>query len=107
MFKVTRFDSEGLFGYKQITTFFEDFGIAEHFGFDAVRDTYDRALEAWKDDYKFLTELVMVLNWKIWEHYEKNEALARVYNDLWQKADRYATTHLKGEELQYFYRTTD
>lgn len=107
MFGVTRFDSEGLFGYTQITTFFEDFGIAEPFGKNAILDTYKRGLEYAKTDYKVLTELVMVLNWKIWEHYEKNEALARIYNDLWQKADNYATGHLKGDELTYFYRTTD
>ena len=107
MFGVKRFDSEGLFGYKQITTFFEDFGIAEPFGKNAILDTYKRGLEYAKTDYKVLTELVMVLNWKIWEHYEKNNKLAEIYNDLWIKADRYATANLKGDELQYFYRTTD
>ena len=107
MFNVTRFDSEGAFGYTQITTFYEDFGIAEPFGKNAILDTYKRGLEYAKTDYKVLTEFVMVLNWKIWEHYEKNEALARIYNDLWQKADAYATNNLKGEELRYFYRTTD
>ena len=107
MFNVTRFDSEAFCGYTQITTFFEDFGIAEPFGKTAILDTYKRGLEYAKTDYKVLTEFVMVLNWKIWQHYEKNEALARIYNDLWEKADRYAITHLKGEELSYFYSTTD
>lgn len=107
MFKVARFDSEAFCGYTQITTFFEDFGIAEPFGKSAILDTYKRGLEYAKTDYKVLTEFVMVLNWKIWQHYEKNEALARIYNDLWIKADKYATTNLKGDELTYFYRTTD
>ena len=49
----------------------------------------------------------MVLNWKIWEHYETNEPLAKLYNDLWEQADNYACNNLKGEELDYFYRTTD
>ena len=101
------FNSEEAFGYTQITTFYMDFGIAEHFGKNAILDTYKNGLEYAKTDYKVLTELVMVLNWKIWEHYQTNEALARVYNDLWQKADAYATKHLKGEELKYFYRITD
>ena len=49
----------------------------------------------------------MALNWKIWEHYETNEQLAEVYNTLWRKAQQYAIEHLKGEELSYYYRTTD
>ena len=61
----------------------------------------------WKNNYKYLTELVMVLNWKIWEHYETNEPLAKLYNDLWEQANNYACNNLKGEELNYFYRTTD
>lgn len=94
-------------GYETKTTFWEDFSIADVFGIDAVKDTYNRAFKGWKDNYEYLTELVMVLNWKIWQHYEKNEPLARVYNDLWQQADLYAVENLKGEELDYFYRTTD
>jgi hypothetical protein len=96
-----------VYGYETKTTFWEDFSIADVFGIDAVKDTYNRAFKGWKDNYEYLTELVMVLNWKIWQHYEKNEPLARVYNDLWQQADLYAVENLKGEELEYFYRTTD
>ena len=94
-------------GYKPITTFWEDFSIADQFGKAAVKDTYKRAFEGWKSDYKYLTELVMVLNWKIWYWYEKNEAMAELYNQLWEEADRYACENLKGEELSYFYSTTD
>ena len=89
------------------TTFWQDFSIADKFGIQAVKDTFNRAFEEWKNNYIYLTELVMVLNHKIWEHYETNEPLARVYNDLWERADEYAYTNLKGEELSYFYRTTD
>ena len=95
-------------GYETITTFWEDFSIADIFNIDAIRDTYKRAFREWKDDYKYLTELVMVLNWKLWQHYEKgNEQLARVYDELWRKADEYAQDNLQGEELEYFYETTN
>ena len=107
MFNVKIFDSESAFGYKQITTFYMDFGLAEPFGERAIRDTYKNGLEYAKTDYKVLTEFVMVLNWKIWEHYGHNERLVEIYNDLYEQADRYATAHLKGDELAYFYRTTD
>ena len=105
--KVKVFDSETAFGYTQISTFYQDFGIAEIFGINAVRDTYKQAFASWKYDYKYLTELVMVLNWKIWEHFKTNTALAEVYNDLYEKAKKYATTHLKGVELEYYYKTTN
>lgn len=98
---------EEMTGYKPITTFYEDFSIADKFGIEAVKDTYNRAMESWKTNYKYLTELVMALNWKIWEHYETNEPLARVYNDLWLEAQDYAFENLKGEELNYFIRTID
>ena len=98
---------EEMTGYKPITTFYEDFSIADRFGISAIKDTFKRAFENWKDNYKYLTELVMALNWKIWEHYENNEKVARVYSDLWEKADGYAMDNLKGEELKYFLSTTD
>ena len=93
--------------YSCFTTFFEDFSIADKFGVDTIKDTYARALKEWKSNYKYLTELVMMLNWKIWQYYGKNDGLAIVYNELWQKADTYACEHLKGEELSYYYSTTD
>ena len=68
---------------------------------------YERIFEEWKGNYKYLTELVMVLNSKIWQWFEKNAALAAIYNDFWKIADQYALNNLKGEELDYFYRVTD
>jgi len=98
---------EKMTGYKPLTTFWSDFSMAEQFGIEAVKGTFKRAFEEWKGDYKFLTELVMVLNHKIWQWYEKNDELARVYNALWEEADNYGCENLKGEELDYFYKTLD
>lgn len=89
------------------TTFWQDFSIADAFGIAAVKDTYRRAFEEWKHDYRYLTDLVMVLNHKIWQWYQKNDALARVYNDLWDKTAQYAMENLKGEELNYYFEVTD
>ena len=97
-----------VFGYETKTTFWDDFSIADRFGVDAIKDTYDRAKKEWKDDVVYFTELVMVLNWKLWQHYENgNEFLARVYDTLWRQADEYAVNHFKGDDLTYFYQTTD
>lgn len=95
------------FGYEPKTTFWEDFSIADRFGVDAIKDTFSRAFNEWKDNYVYLTELVMVLNHKIWQHYETNETLARVYTEFYEQADLYACDNLKGDELTYFYNTTD
>ena len=94
--------------YEMKTTFWSDFTIADAFGANAIRDTFNRAFKEWRNDYEYLTELVMVLNWKLWDHYvKKNDEFALLYNELWLKADEYAVNNLHDEELEYFYRTTD
>ena len=97
---------EAMTGYKPITTFYEDFSIADKFGINAIKDTYKRAFNDWKSDYKYLTELVMVLNWKSWEH-ENNVQFCRLYSELFYELQDYAYNNLKGEELNYFIITTD
>ena len=54
-------------GYKFVSTFPSDFTIADKFGESAIRDTFNRAFNEWKSNYVYLTELVISLNWKIWE----------------------------------------
>ena len=62
-----------LIGYEMKTTFWLDFNIADRFGLDAIKDTYNRAFNEWKNNVEYATELVMVLNWKSWEHsYDKD-----------------------------------
>ena len=107
MFGFADWNIEEMTGYKPKTTFYMDFSIAETGGVNGIKDTYQRAMDAWKDNYVYLTELVMALNWKIWEHNDRNDVFAKLYNDLWMEADEYACTNLKGDELSYFYRTTD
>lgn len=104
---IKTFDSESTLGYKQITTFFMDFSIADNFGVNAIKDTYNRAFKAWKHDYKYLTELVMVLNWKIHQWYGENNEYAELYDTLWRECDDYAMDNLKGVKLRYFLKTTD
>lgn len=94
-------------GYELQTTFWSDFSIADLFGLPAVRDTFRRAFEEWKEDYKYLTELVLVLNHKIWQYHETRPEFAELYQSLWEQADRYATENLKDDELGYFLDTTD
>lgn len=94
-------------GYKPITTFYMDFSIADKFGLQAIQDTYNRAFEGWKSDYKYITELAMVLNWKCWRWYEVKDDYSRLYTELFHKLDEWIFNNLRGEELEYYIRITD
>lgn len=95
-------------GYKMQTTFWMDFTIADKFGENSIYDTYRRAVEGWKNNAKYMTELTLVLNWKIWQHHEKgNDDIAVVYDKLWRDCDNWCCENLKDEDLEYHYRVTD
>ena len=105
--RIETWNIENLTGYKPITTFYEDFSIADRFGVSAIKDTFKRAFEEWKGNYKYLTELVMALNWKCNRWYGEEDNYSKLYYDLYEKANGYALKNLKGDELSYFYRVTD
>ena len=107
MIQVEDWTIQEITGYVPQTTFYTDFSIADQYGLEAIQDTYNRSFNSWKNNYIYITELVMVLNWKIWRWYEHNEGYALLYNKLWEELDQYCLDHLKGEELEYYIRTTD
>jgi len=94
-------------GYEPMTSFYEDFSMYERFGTKAIKDMFDIAFKICEHNYKYLTELVMALNWKCWRWSEKDQAISKLYTELFQKAYDYAIENLKDEELTYFIRTTD
>lgn len=97
-----------MFNWEFKTTFYDDFTIADEFWLEAIKDTYNRAFWERKTDYKYLTELVIVLNWKIWWHNDRwNKEIALLYNDLRWQTDLYAQENLKWEELSYYLSITD
>ena len=103
----SKWNIEAELGYKPITTFWMDFSIAEQYSKAGVIDTFRRAMKDWKHNYKYLTELVMVLNHKIAQHHRTFPELANLYHQLFEQAELYALENLKGEELQYYYDTTN
>lgn len=107
MFTFENWTIEEQTGYKPITTFYMDFSIADKFGLDAIKDTYNRAFCGWKTNYMYITELAMVLNWKCWRWYEVNNELSKLYTDLYTKLDEWIMNNLKGEELDYYLSVTD
>jgi len=48
-------------GYDPMTTFWQDFSMADKFGNEAIADTYRKVKAEWKDNYKHWTELCLVL----------------------------------------------
>lgn len=97
------------FGYERKTTFYSDLTLAEPFGRKGITDTYDSVVKNWLGDHEYFTEFVLCLNHKIWEHYETDENLARIYDELWTKAADTYLEHYKDdrEALDYYFRVTD
>lgn len=98
--------------YEYFTTFWQDFDIAEIFGIDAIRETASRVFNEWKDDVRYLTELVMILNHKCWYFYEHNkQSLSELYADLYYEYNDKALDYLEEknnkEDLSYYIRTLD
>lgn len=94
-------------GYKVKTTFYTDFSIAERYGVDAIRSTFEQSFEEWNDNCKYVTELCMVLNWKMFRWFENNDELFNLYKELYTRLDRWCIENLKGDDLEYYYKTTD
>ena len=96
-------------GYEPKTTYWNDFETAEVFGGEKeIRALYKRAMKNWSDNVEYVTEICMVLNWRLHLWYQRgNMKLAQLYEELWKDCDKWCCTNLKGEDLQYFYRTTD
>lgn len=96
--------------YEWKTTFRMDFTIADSIGgVDDIRDTYKRGLEFATSKAEYYAEFVLVLNWKIWEWFEKDEKIARVYQDLWEQADMGIKKYFKGDDksIAYIYDFLD
>lgn len=94
-------------GYEPKTTFWQDFWIAIHFGKEAVLDTYKRAFNEWKSDHIYVTELALVLNHLVWALYEKDEDLARTFQQLYEQTDSWVWENLPEDEKVYYWRTLD
>ena len=77
--------------------FWQDFSIADRFGINGIKSTFIRAFREWKSNYKYLTELSMVLNHKIGYFYDHEKPMdarcnriAALYSELWEQVNDYA-----------------
>lgn len=103
-----------LTGYEPKTNYWERFSFTDGFVLaelepEGVEQLYKELFdEAKEKGVSHLTELVLVLNWKLHDHFHAgNKHLADVYNDLWDETARYCEDNLKGEDLKYYYQTVD
>lgn len=103
------------YGYEFTSTFHSDFDIADHFGVDAVEDTFKRAVAEWKDDIVMMAELCIVTNHRLWFWYsnsknnKKADQLARTYDKLYKTVNNlvYAEGAYSQEDLNKYFELTD
>lgn len=112
--------------YERKYTFYSDFGIAEFcevYKADAgaVKDTYKRVEESWGSSIEAITEVVMVLNHKIWSFYDNVDSsylgcseewrqhFMEVYQELYERCVAFIekTFANDSEALSYYYEVTD
>ena len=94
--------------YEFKTTFWMDFTIADRFGLQAVKETFERAFEEWKDNVVYMTELTLVVNWKSWEKFDQGlEDFSEEYAEMYYKCKDYGYDHFTGDDLRYFWETLD
>lgn len=96
--------------YKRQTTFYADLSIGEWYGEKGIRDTFDNAFKYWINDKVYFTEFIMALNIKLHNWYKMGcEPMARLYDELWGKADSaFIEKHKDNKEfMEYFYHVTD
>ena len=102
-----RMSLEKMLDYKFESSFWEEFSIAEDYGSEGIKRHYDTVFEQYKDNIKFLTELVLVLNIKIFIWYKVDDDIGQMYDQLWKETDGYALETLKGDDLHYYLHTLD
>lgn len=92
------------------TSFLKDFAIANAFGIDAIKDTFNRASEEWKNNILYLTELYYVMAFYCEIFSEKDQAKAELYLSLYRRCYNivYRENHpFTDEELYWFFKMTD
>lgn len=96
-------------GYELMTTAYQDLSIAERFGESAIIDTVKRLYKEFKDNYKLVVELVLVLNHKIWHTYKTKPVLANLYDYLWKRYDSICRHKhlLTSDAKKYYYEVLD
>lgn len=95
-------------GYKLVSTFWNDFLIADAFGENSIKDTFRRAFSVWKDDTTYGMELAIVMSLKSGWWYGKNgNKFSALYSELYDKIDGYIMSHYKKDDVRRYLEITD
>jgi len=96
---------EDLKGCKRQTTFTADLSIGEWTsGWSGVFDTLRRCMVEWRDNVEFMSEFVLCVNWKAWEHHaRKNANWAKFYSLLYEGVRDLMYDYYEGDDEKTSY----
>ena len=96
--------------YERVETlYWANFTLADTIGVDEINKMFNTLFDECKGKgmYKYLTELAMVLNHKIFEWYYQNKTYSVLYENLYLQLRDYAHHNLKRKELDFYISITD
>lgn len=94
--------------YKEKTTCWNDFCIAEKGNLKEIEKIFKQFFNDLKYNVEMITELSMVLNWKMWEHDSAgNIEISECYKKLWKKTDKWCLENLSTDDLRYYLKRTN
>lgn len=87
---------------EQAPKFWEDFTQAEAFGTTSIRTRFGLAFDKYKDNPEVMADLVSTAKVKASMQKVSNHAFSELYDELWKKAEDYATMNYDSKELNEF-----
>ena len=98
-------------GCERRTTFMADLSIGEWCGgWNGVADTVRRSMKNWRDDVEMMSEFVLCVNWKAWEHHARGNMMwAKLYSLLCDGVSDLMFRYYEGddEKTSYLWRYLD
>ena len=82
--------------------FWEDFTQAEAFGTKSIRTRFNLAFDKYKDNPEVMADLVSTAKVKASMQKVSNHAFSELYDELWKKAEDYATMNYDSKDLNEF-----
>lgn len=82
--------------------FWDDFTQAEAFGTTSIRTRFSLAFDKYKDNPEVMADLVSTAKVKASMQKVSNHAFSELYDELWKKAEDYATMNYDSKDLNEF-----
>ncbi len=82
--------------------FWEDFTQAEAFGTTSIRTRFGLAFDKYKDNPEVMADLVSTTKVEASTQKVSNHAFSELYDELWKKAEDYATMNYDSKDLNEF-----